>query len=81
MPRTLVQDREETLRTKSGVNGYHPALSVRGSSAKNHPIGRDEIINLLWVVLWAAIVVAAVAMATGTIAMLVRSVMTIFGYQ
>jgi hypothetical protein len=78
MSRTIVQDRQEALRVKASTNGYHPALPFRQAGQVRRSVGKEEVISLLWVVLWIAIVLAALVMATGTIAMLVRSVMSLF---
>jgi len=81
MQRPLIEERTEALRTKAGSNGRHPMLAP-SSRAENRPgIGRAQIISLLWVILFVALIVTALAMVTGTIAMLVRAVMLLFGYQ
>jgi hypothetical protein len=81
----IVEEHLEELQRKVRGNGHKVALTplpITGTpKATKQPIGKADVINELWAILFVSLIVVSFAMAFGSIAMLVRATLLLFGVQ
>lgn len=50
-----------------------------GKPVKSKSIGKSDVVNLLWIMLYIGLIVAAFVLVSGTFALLVFGVLSLFG--